>query len=210
MRPRKRKREGGRPRIGRSGREYADFSALPVEERARAVRGDSVEGRNADRHDILSLRFVTRKFQLYLRKRHAGAASAVACVDSVERAMGPRASFEAAFGILLLGRGVELDDFDGIERSSLEPDKRRCRVFCCDPQDSNQRSRCERNHEQLRRILPNGRTNMDLLSSADVASCCCHVNSCRLFGRHHPHRKPWCACADGSAQGAWRHALGSR
>lgn len=177
VRPRKRKKEEGRPRIDRSGREYADFLALPAGERARAVQGDSVEGRATNRHDILSLHFVARKFQLYLRKRHADAAAAVACVDAVEKAVGSRVRFEAAFGILLLDRGVEFDDFDGIERSCLEPDKKRCRVFYCDPQESNQKSQCERNHEQLRRILPKGRTDMDLLSGADVALCCSHVNS---------------------------------
>lgn len=177
VRPRKRKRERGRPRIDRSGREYADFLALGDDERARAVQGDSVEGRATNRHDVLSLHFVARKFQLYLRKRHADAAATVACFDAIERAMGSRARFKAAFGILLLDRGVEFDDFDGIERSCLGPGERRCRVFYCDPQESNQKSQCERNHEQLRRILPKGRTDMDLLSGPDVALCCCHVNS---------------------------------
>ena len=64
-----------------------------------------------------------------------------------------------------------------MERSCLEPGGRRCRVFYCDAMDSNQKSECERNHEQLRRILPKGRTDMDLLSAADVAECCSHVNS---------------------------------
>ena len=35
----------------------------------------------------------------------------------------------------------------------------------------------ERNHEQLRRILPKGRTHMDELGAADVTLCCSHVNS---------------------------------
>ena len=47
----------------------------------------------------------------------------------------------------------------------------------CDPQESNQKSRCERNHQQLRRILPKGRTSMDMLTADDVALCCNHVNS---------------------------------
>ena len=177
VRPRRRRKERGRPRVDRSGREYADFAALPADVRARAVQGDSVEGRQGGRHDILSLHLVARKFQLYLRKRHADAAATVRAIDCVERAMGSRERFEAAFGVMLLDRGVEFDDFDGIELSCLEPGRRRCRVFYCDPQDSNQKSRCERNHEQLRRILPKGRTDVDLLSDADVAVCCGHVNS---------------------------------
>ena len=180
VRPRKRGKEEkgkGRPRVDRAGREYSDFLALPDDERALAVEGDSVEGFQGNAHDILSLHVVARKFQLYLLKDHADAASTVHAIDRVERAMGSRERFAAVFGLLLLDRGVEFDDFGGIEDSCLEPGVRRCRVYYCDPQESNQKSRCERNHEQLRRILPKGRTDMDLLSDADVAECCSHVNS---------------------------------
>ena len=73
--------------------------------------------------------------------------------------------------------GVEFDDWEGMERSCLEPGERRCRVFYCDAMKSNQKSEAERNHEQLRRILPKGRSDFDKLSAYDVATCCCHVNS---------------------------------
>lgn len=42
---------------------------------------------------------------------------------------------------------------------------------------SNQKSQAERNHEQLRRILPKGRSDFDALSNTDVALCCSHANS---------------------------------
>jgi transposase, IS30 family len=182
MRPRKRARPKGRPRIDRSGREYADFLSLPLADKVRAVQCDSVEGMQSNAHDILSMHLVARHFQLYLRKRHADAAATVAAIDRVEAAMGSCAAFEAAFGILLLDRGIEFDDFEGIERSMLEPGRRRCRVFWCDPQESNQKSECERNHEQLRRILPKRHADMDALSDADVALACSHVNSYPLAG----------------------------
>ena len=177
VRPRKGKKERGRPRVDRTGREYSDFLALPEGERARAVQGDSVEGRRGNRRDVLSLHLVARKFQLYLPKDHGDPAATVRAVDRVERAMGSTERFRAAFGVMLLDRGVEFDDWGGIEASCLEPGASRCRVYYCDPQESNQKSQCERNHEQLRRILPKGRTDMDALSDADVAACCSHVNS---------------------------------
>lgn len=52
--------------------------------------------------------------------------------------------------------------------------------------ESNQKSRCERSHEQLRRVLPKGRGDFDRPSDADVALACSHVNSyplARLGGR---------------------------
>ena len=47
-----------------------------------------------------------------------------------------------------------------LERSCLDPAKKRCRVYYCDPQSPGQKGRCERNHEELRRILPKGRTEL--------------------------------------------------
>lgn len=59
---------------------------------------------------------------------------------------------------MLLDRGVEFDDWEGMERSCLEGGARRCRVFYCDAMRSDQKAEAERNHEQLRRILPEGRS----------------------------------------------------
>lgn len=178
MRPRRRKEvSGGSPRIDRSGREYKDFLALPLEDKVRVVQADSVVGFQANRRDILSLHLVARKFQLYLLKAHQDPGSVVARLDEVERALGSPEAFGAVFGIMLVDRGVEFDDWRGMEASCLEPDARRCRVFYCDAMKSNQKSACERNHEQLRRILPQGRSDFDSLSEADVALCTSHVNS---------------------------------
>jgi IS30 family transposase len=170
-------------RIDRSGRTFADFQALPLTDQARVVQGDSVEGYRENRQDVLSLHFVARAFQLYLPKKHADAAATVACLDVIERMLGSRDAFEAALGIMLLDRGVEFDDWVGMERSCLEPGRARCRVFYCDPMATNQKSQAERNHEQLRRILPKGRSDFDALSAWDVATCCSHVNSYPSAGR---------------------------
>ena len=179
VKPRKRGKggDGGKTRADRAGRTYDDFLALPVGDQARVCQGDSVCGGAHDAHDILTLMLVARKFQLYLLKGHGAASETVACLDAIERAMGSRDAFERVFGVMLVDRGTEFDDWGGMERSCLEPGGRRCRVFYCDAMESNQKSACERNHEQLRRILPKGRTHMDELSAADVALCCSHVNS---------------------------------
>lgn len=185
VRMRKRRRKAGtdRERIDRSGRTYEDFQRLPLAERARVVQGDSVEGYEDNVHDVFSLHIVARAFQVYLYKRHADTDAVVTWLDVMERACGSHESFEAAFGVLLLDRGVEFDDWEGMERSCLEFGERRCRVFYCDPMDSNQKSQAERNHEQLRRILPKKRSDFDKLSVYDVAVCCSHVNSYPSAGR---------------------------
>jgi IS30 family transposase len=183
MRKRKRNAPKGRERIDRTGRTYDDFQKLPLADRARVVQGDSVIGYVENKCDLLSLHVVARAFQIYLLKEHAKAPATVACLDAIERMLDSREAFEAIFGIMLVDRGVEFDDWAGMERSCLEPGQQRCRVFYCDPQATNQKSEAERNHEQLRRILPKGRSDFDKLSTWDVATCTSHVNSYPSAGR---------------------------
>lgn len=172
-----------RERVDRTGRSYDDFNNLSLQDKARVVQIDSVEGFQENIRDILSLHLVARNFQIYVSKIHGDAQSTVAWFDTMERACKTRAAFEAAFGIVLVDRGVEFDDWEGMERSCLELGQRRCRVFYCDAMNSNQKSQAERNHEQLRRILPKGRSDFDKLSAWDVAVCCSHVNSYPIMDR---------------------------
>jgi IS30 family transposase len=183
MKKRRRKAEAARERIDRTSRTYADFQALPLADQARVVQGDSVVGHQENRHDVLSLHIVACAFQIYLLKTHADSAATVACLDAMECACGSREAFEAVFGIMLVDRGVEFDDWESMERSCLESGCARCRVFYCDPMETNQKSQAERNHEQLRRILPKGRSDFDALSVWDVAVCSSHVNSYPSAGR---------------------------
>lgn len=181
-RPR-RKKEEGRDRIDRTGREFADFEALPLADKARAVQGDSVVGYARNARDILSLHVVAAGFQLYLLKGHGSASETVRLLDAMEAVLGSPGAFSAVFGVLLVDRGVEFDDWAGMERSCIEEGAARCRVFYCDPMESNQKAQAERNHERLRRILPKERSDFDLLSERDVAVCCSNVNSYPLAGR---------------------------
>lgn len=186
IKKRKRKTEYARSRIDRTGRTYDDFLRLPLTEQVRVVQCDSVEGYDYNEYDILSLHIVSCSFQFYFHKLHAEAAATVAWFDTLEHLLGSREAFEAIFGILLCDRGIEFDDYSLIERSCLEPNKSRCRVFYCDAMNSNQKSQAERNHEQLRRILPKNRSDFDKLSAYDLAVCCSHVNSypsAKRFGK---------------------------
>lgn len=51
-----------------------------------------------------------------------------------------------------------------------------CRVFYCDPMNSNQKSNCERNHEFIRYVLPKG-TSMDRFTQTDITKLMNHINS---------------------------------
>lgn len=177
MKKRKRKKEQHKQRINRDGRTYDDFTKLPLDEQVKVVQCDSVEGYNNNSHDILTMHIVSRAFQIYLYKEHADSDATVAHLDAIERLLGSPEAFSDVFGVLLCDRGVEFDDWENMERSCLVDGKRRCKVFYCDAMNSNQKSQAERNHEQLRRILPKGQSDFDKLSKRDVAMCCNHVNS---------------------------------
>ena len=167
----------GRDRVDRAGRTYDDFRALGLEDQARVVQADSVVGFQENAQRILSLHLVRHSFQLYLLQADGSAARTVAALDAIETYLGSPGAFEATFGIILADRGAEFDDWAGMERSCLAEGARRCRVFYCDPMSSNQKSQCEKNHQELRKILPKGRSDFDRLDQADVAAVCSHVNS---------------------------------
>ena len=164
-------------RIDRTGRTYDDFEALPLELRARVVQGDSVCGLAHNQHDFLSLHIVARGFQAYFHKLHGDPKATVESLDDIERSLGSREAFEEFCPVFLVDRGVEFDDWESMERSCLEPQKRRCQVFYCDPMESNQKAHAERNHQQLRRILAKTRSDFDNLSCTDAKVCTNNVNS---------------------------------
>ena len=179
LRPRKHKDDGTqkRSRIDRTGRTYDDFKELPLQDQARVVQTDSVEGHKWNKQRILSLDLVRFLFQFYILQPDGSAESTVKAFDAIETYIGSCAAFEFIMGIILADRGSEFDDWAGMERSVLEPGRCRCRVFYCDPMETNQKSQCERNHEELRRILPKERSDFDKLTFGDVALATSHVNS---------------------------------
>ena len=61
--------------------------------------------------------------------------------------------------------------------SILEPGQKRCRVYFCDPQRSDQKGSCEKNHEFIRYVLPKGQSNFDALTNYDIAVLNSHINS---------------------------------
>lgn len=82
------------------------------------------------------------------------------------------------FGLVLTDNGAEFSDCDAIERSAPPGPPRRCSVYCCDARGSQQRGGCERNHVEVRKILPRGRgIGFDRLFGCDCAVLMSHLNS---------------------------------
>ena len=117
------------------------------------------------------------QFQLFCLVKDGTAEFVVEIFDYFEVLLGSREAFEKIFGIILTDRGDEFNFFERLENSVLEPGKKRCRVFFCDPQRSDQKGSCEKNHEFIRYILPKKHSNFDALTNYDIATLNSHINS---------------------------------
>lgn len=157
-------------------RSYAAFAALPEEDRARACEMDCVVGRPRDRKRILTLYLRPFKAQLCLLLSDGSSRAVADALDMLERAAGAEL-FARLFGLVLTDNGSEFSDPVAIERSALG-EGRRCRVFCCDARQSQQKGTCERNHVELRKFLPKGRgVDFDMLDGRDMAELMSQLNS---------------------------------
>ena len=155
------------------GHEYEDYLELPEEDRAQTTEVDTVWGKKRDKKCILSLHRIDLHFQTYLLLQERTAAKVVKALDWLEICMEGR--FSEFFGLLLLDRGSEFDDIAGIERSCLH-EGTRCAAYFCDPSRADQRGAAEKNHVELRKILPKG-TCFEGLDPYTLAEICSHVNS---------------------------------
>lgn len=160
-----------RDSIDRTGRTFADFCALGEDERARVVQMDCVEGTDNDVQAILTLHFAALRFQIYILLARKDTVHVVAAINWIESLCGKEA-FRRLFGVILADRGTEFSDFEGLERGG------RCRLFYTDPQRSDQKGGCEKNHVELRKIIPKGTSLDELgLDAWLVAGICSHANS---------------------------------
>lgn len=150
---------------------YSDWLALTDEERLLTAQIDCVEGRRKDKQCILPLHFPRLFFQLYILLPNKTQASVKNALDALE--VHCEGSFSKTLPILLGDRGSEFLDHSKIEIGINK--NRRTRMFYCDPVKPGQKGTCEKNHVELRKILPKG-TNFDALSFADVSLVCSHVN----------------------------------
>lgn len=164
----------GIPRKRLEGRRWSDFCALGQADRDNAVEMDTVVGRQGkDRQCVLSLFLRRIGLQFYILLPDKSARSVAEAVDGLQEVCGE--AFSRVFGLVLCDRGSEFGDPERIETG--KNGVKRLRLYYCDPLQSQQKGRCERGHEELRRILPKGRTDFDALTGRDMAACMSHVNS---------------------------------
>lgn len=162
------------PREDLEGRRWSDFCALDQADRDNAVEMDTVVGRSGkDEQCILTLFLRRIGFQFYILLPRKTARCVVEAIDTLQAVCGPR--FSQMFGLVIADRGSEFSYVERIEHG--KNGVKRLSLYFCDPMQSQQKGRAERCHEELRRILPKGKTNFEALTCRDMAACMSHVNS---------------------------------
>ena len=139
----------------------------------RATEVDTVMGRRGEKKCILSLHRVDLRFQLYLLLPEKTAECVVRALDHLE--MSCEGSFSEFFGLMLFDRGSEFDSIEAMEGSCLHSGKRADAYFA-DPSRPDQKGGCEKNHVELRKVIPKG-TSLERMDAMTLAEICCHVNS---------------------------------
>ena len=153
-----RRKVGYRPRSRRAPkratshsarRSHASFLALGEDACAAAWEMDTVEGSRGDSARLLTL------------------LHGVLGEDGARR----------AFGAVLTDNGSEFADEGAIAALLGERDGE-TRLFYCDPRQSQQKGACEKNHVEIRKLLPKGAgARFDRLTAADCALLMSQVNS---------------------------------
>lgn len=161
----------------REGRLYSDFLAyMEQNPGVNVVEADTVEGVKGGKV-LLTLFFRNCNLQLaFLRERNT--AASVSEVFAQLRESLDSEEFSKLFPVILTDRGSEFTDPLAMEMDP-ETGELQSRVFYCDPQNANQKSNCERNHEFIRYYLPKG-SSLDELTQEKVDLMMCHINS---YGR---------------------------
>lgn len=168
---------GPKPTSHGPSRSYAAFSTLSEDVRACTCEMDTVIGRARDTQCILTLYMRPSKVQVCLLLPEKTSSAVAAALDMLEKALGFDL-FQQLFGLLLTDNGSEFSDTEALERSALDQKKIRCQVYYCDIRQSQQKAACERNHVELRKILPKGQNiSFDDLVLRDMAVLMSHLNS---------------------------------
>jgi IS30 family transposase len=155
-------------------RTFDDFNRYIAENPDVVVsQMDTVEGRKGGKV-ILTILFTNCGLQLmFLRERNT-AASVINVFNYLKHVLSDE-QFKRLFQAILADRGSEFTDPKQIE-TDMDTGEVMCRLFYCDPMNSNQKANCEKNHSFIRYIIPKG-TSMDHLSQNDITKMMNHINS---------------------------------
>ena len=151
-RPQKHKKAASRASRGES------IEKRPPEVNTREVAGhweqDCVEGEKGTPKTLLVLTERKTRNQIIRLMPSKTMESVIAALDDIEREYG--AMFPVIFKSITVDNGSEFSDCEGMERSVLDPTKRRTKFYYCHPYSSYERGSNENQNRLIRRKFPKG------------------------------------------------------
>ena len=157
----------------RIGRTYDDFRNFLVDNpNINVVEMDTVEGIKGGK---VLLTMIFRNFNFMIARLLPNKTSEAVKkeLDNIEKIIGTEL-FKCVFKCILTDNGGEFQRPDELE-TSIDSSKR-CWIFYCDANRSDQKAKVEKNHEYIRYIIPKG-TSMDNYTQSDIDLMMSHINS---------------------------------
>lgn len=139
------------------------------------VEMDCVEGAKEDHAVLLTLHIKYLHLQLAFILEDHTLSCVVDALDRLEFSLG-KELFKEMFPVILTDNGHEFADRLLLEHS-ISGGKRTI-VYYCEPNKSNEKGSCERNHELIRFVIPKGST-LEPYSQSDISLMMNHINSYR-------------------------------
>ena len=157
----------------RIGRTYEDFlKFLATNPNINVVEMDTVEGIKGGK---VLLTMIFRNFNFMIARLLPNKTSEAVKkeLDNIEKIIGTEL-FKRIFKCILTDNGGEFQRPDELE-TSVDGSKR-CWIFYCDANRSDQKTKVEKNHKYIRYIIPKG-TSMDNYNQSDIDLMMSHINS---------------------------------
>lgn len=173
----RRRRGGGRHRATAHSRRrrYEAFCALGEDVRAAAVEMDTVMGLRGDDACLLTLYLRSCHLQIAMLLAEKSASEVMRAISAIGELAGEM--HRELFACVLTDNGAEFADERALGRAFGERGPADTRLFYCDVRASNQKGGCEKNHTEIRQVLPKGTVSFDDLTCRDIAAVMSHVNS---------------------------------
>jgi IS30 family transposase len=162
-----------------NGRRYEDFcNILPdLDPAVNIWEMDTVEGKKGTKKCALSLLYRKTNLQLYFLLEEKTMLEVQRVMDGIKEFLGA-GLFAQTFTIILTDNGSEFHDPINLETDPQTGEKL-ISIYYCRPRHSEQKGKCEKNHEHFREMVPKG-TSMDELSKKDMRYVSNNVNNyCR-------------------------------
>lgn len=157
-----------------NGRKFTDFQEYFLNNPSSNIwQMDTIEGVKG-KSATLSLLHTKSNLQFFFKINRKTQAYIISVFENIKKHLSPEI-FKEVFECILTDNGTEFKDPLSIEIDSVTGEVL-TKVFYCDPRKSNQKGKCEKNHEHFREFIPQG-TDMDPFNQKNMDFIALHVNN---------------------------------